>query len=405
MVIRVLFVDDEAELLAGLSQMLRPRRDRWAMSFAPSAREALSVLSAGDFDVVVTDVKMPDGDGVALLSEVRRQYPSIVRIVLSGESRLGPSARAVVDGHQFVAKPCTPEQLGAAIERSLLLRARLTDPALLRIVGAASCLPSPSAKVVALREALLHDDLHRVKELVVSDVTVSTKVLELVNSAFVGLPRAVSDPWDAVTYLGTRGLMELVMTASLFEAVVRSAAVHDRQVKRMQATSHARAAMAAHLAELAGRSRSETRDVWAGAYLADVGELLLLVDDETTARVEATASLIPPDRQRLGASMGAYLISMWGLPHHLVETAALSHDAPDDPAAHGPAYTWLARTLLEDPHVARHVPEDLLRRVDLTHATLLRAVQRTMAPADVAATSWTRGPGDGTTVSLVLPLT
>ncbi|HEX6630253.1 MAG TPA: response regulator, partial [Gemmatimonadaceae bacterium] len=59
---RILFVDDEARILGGLQRMLRPLRDRWDMVFAPGGPAALQELAHGPFDVVVSDMRMPEVD-------------------------------------------------------------------------------------------------------------------------------------------------------------------------------------------------------------------------------------------------------------------------------------------------------------------------------------------------------
>src|SRR5690242_17591571 len=83
---RVLFVDDEPHLLAGLRRMLRPQRHRWDVWFAESGPAALEVMSRGGVDAIVSDMRMPGMDGAALLAEVQRLYPSTARIVLSGQA-------------------------------------------------------------------------------------------------------------------------------------------------------------------------------------------------------------------------------------------------------------------------------------------------------------------------------
>src|SRR6185436_12015998 len=83
---RILFVDDESKILEGLQRMLRPMRDTWEMQFAEGSEAALADLKEQQFDVVVTDMRMPGMNGAQLLSEVRHEYPHIVRIVLSGHS-------------------------------------------------------------------------------------------------------------------------------------------------------------------------------------------------------------------------------------------------------------------------------------------------------------------------------
>ena len=84
--IRILFVDDELNVLEGLQRLLRPMRKEWEIENVESGAAALDLLAQSEFDVVVSDVKMPEMDGVELLSEVRTRFPSVVRIALSGHS-------------------------------------------------------------------------------------------------------------------------------------------------------------------------------------------------------------------------------------------------------------------------------------------------------------------------------
>ena len=83
---KILFVDDELNVLQGLRRMLRVWRDEWDMEFTNSGEEALFSLSQSDFDVIVTDIRMPGMSGDVLLERVRKQHPHMVRIVLSGQS-------------------------------------------------------------------------------------------------------------------------------------------------------------------------------------------------------------------------------------------------------------------------------------------------------------------------------
>jgi HD-like signal output (HDOD) protein/CheY-like chemotaxis protein len=363
-VIRVLFVDDDTDLLSALARMLRTRRDRWAMTFASSGRQALEVLSDGDFDVVVSDMMMPGMDGASLLAEVRVRFPSVVRIVLSGQTHLGGAARDVIEAHQFLAKPCEANRLESAIERSLTLRARLSDPALLELVGGMNCLPSPSTTVIALREELAAEQVNvsKVNALISSDIAVSAKILQLVNSAFFGLPRSLSDISEAVTYLGTQALGELVMSAAVFRSLAHSAPRLEAEIERVQQRGISRASLAADLAEMTGRSPELCRNIWTGAFLADVGDLVLLTSDVVLTDTVAEGLL--------AASLGAHLMSMWGLPHHLVETAALSRDHIDPTSGDGAAFTWIARRLLtgSSDHVA--VSDSDLAVVGLTGADI-----------------------------------
>lgn len=114
----ILFVDDEPGVLAGLSGLLRKQRNDWHMTFVPSGAEALRELAAAPYDVIVSDMRMPQMDGAALLRRVQKEYPHVVRIVLSGQTEEEVSRRLVHVAHQFIAKPCEGRELRQTIERT-----------------------------------------------------------------------------------------------------------------------------------------------------------------------------------------------------------------------------------------------------------------------------------------------
>ncbi|HEX8112839.1 MAG TPA: response regulator [Kofleriaceae bacterium] len=116
---RILFVDDDPDILEIIEGLLRDERERWDMVFAPGALRGLEELAAGTFHVVVTDLQMPDIDGAALLEIVQRSYPSTRRVMLTSETRKVELGRALRVAHQIVTKPCTAAVLREAIARGL----------------------------------------------------------------------------------------------------------------------------------------------------------------------------------------------------------------------------------------------------------------------------------------------
>jgi DNA-binding NtrC family response regulator len=113
--VRILFVDDELRVLEGLRRTLRPMRDRWEMDFVASAVCALDSLDKRPFDVVVTDMRMPAMDGLALLNVVSGRHPGLIRVVLSGYSDVEQKVRAAGLAHTYLSKPCAIEVLTTAI--------------------------------------------------------------------------------------------------------------------------------------------------------------------------------------------------------------------------------------------------------------------------------------------------
>jgi FixJ family two-component response regulator len=114
---RVLLVDDEPAVLAGLARILR---GRYAVLTAESAAAGLDLLAAPDAEVavVVSDMRMPRMDGAAFLARARHVSPRTVRLVLTGYAELGAAIAAVNDGQifRFLTKPCPAPRLVAAVD-------------------------------------------------------------------------------------------------------------------------------------------------------------------------------------------------------------------------------------------------------------------------------------------------
>jgi DNA-binding NtrC family response regulator len=83
---KVLFVDDQREILDIIDIKLRD--ESYEKFYATSASEALDILRNKDIDVVVSDIMMPDMNGLDLLSKAREIKPETIRIVLSGNSQV-----------------------------------------------------------------------------------------------------------------------------------------------------------------------------------------------------------------------------------------------------------------------------------------------------------------------------
>ena len=116
---RILLVDDEPNVLAGLRRTLHRYRDVWDMEFVRVGEQALKCLDSVPFDVLVTDIQMPGMDGIELLGEVFRRHPDVVRMVLSGQTKREKILQSIAPVHQYLSKPCDPETLQEAVARVL----------------------------------------------------------------------------------------------------------------------------------------------------------------------------------------------------------------------------------------------------------------------------------------------
>jgi two-component system NtrC family sensor kinase len=114
--VRILCVDDERNVLRSLERLFLD--DGYEIRTALSGAEGLLHLSqAGTVQVVISDYRMPGMNGVEFLSEVRKNWPDTVRIILSGYADTGAIVSAINEGqiYKFIAKPWNEDEIRVAV--------------------------------------------------------------------------------------------------------------------------------------------------------------------------------------------------------------------------------------------------------------------------------------------------
>ena len=115
---RLLVVDDEENILLTISEVLR--LEGYAVDVASSGTEAVGRLSDHEYDLVLTDLHMADGDGMAVLEEVRGRWPLTITIVLTGFAALETAIQALRHGaYDYLTKPCMIEELKLTVARGI----------------------------------------------------------------------------------------------------------------------------------------------------------------------------------------------------------------------------------------------------------------------------------------------
>jgi two-component system, NtrC family, response regulator PilR len=115
---KILVVDDEPSMRELLSIMLR--REGFAVEVAESRATAARVLATGPFDLVITDVKLPDGDGIEILRHVKAAAPETVVIVMTAYGSTETAVAALKLGAQdYLVKPFDVEELKIVIRKTL----------------------------------------------------------------------------------------------------------------------------------------------------------------------------------------------------------------------------------------------------------------------------------------------
>ena len=369
---RILFVDDETNILDGLRRMLRPLRQEWEMRFASSGEEALGLLDQEPCDVLVTDMRMPGMSGVQLLEETLTRCPEAIRIVLSGQSDRESAIAAVGPAHQYLNKPCDAETLKSTIERAFVLRERISNTTVASLVAGSGTLPSAPQSYLDLKKELESDDgsITAVAEIVGSDPALTARVLQVVNSAFFGMRREVANPLEAVRQLGFDLVGSLALSAGIFGQLA------DPRFERFAGALWRHSLTTATFAKTIARAEGAKADVvnatMTAGLLHDVGKLVLCSgrgDDYlelTQSAKNGSEPLWQLEQEALGTShaeVGAYLLGLWALPDAIVEVVAYHHSPQQAAAGDG--------LLLTAVHVANGFAhqgaDDRAARVDQEH--------------------------------------
>jgi putative nucleotidyltransferase with HDIG domain len=338
----VLFVDDEPMVLQGLRRMLHAEGRRWTLRFAASGPEALDLMGRERFDAVVSDLRMPGMDGVALLSIVMERYPHVARIVLSGEMDPERTLEAVRCAHQFLSKPCEPAALKATLARAFALSRLLEESPIKRLLPRLQTLPSLPAlytEVMAEIQAP-NSSFRRVGNVVARDISMSAKILQMVNSAFFGLSRRIVSPQEAVGLLGFDTVKTLVLSAKIFTQFDPHC-IPSISLTELWDHSLETGLIARMLAKAENLPRPDMEAAFTAGILHDLGKLILAQNfsDEYTAAVNQArreaAGLWEIEPVVFGAShaeVGAYLMGLWGIAEEVVNAIAFHHRPAAAPA-------------------------------------------------------------------------
>lgn len=335
---KVLFVDDEIQVLNGLERMLTTMEDEWDLEFVTSATEALESMSESEFDALVTDMRMPGMDGAELLERVSKQHPEVVRIVLSGQASRESVFRAVSPMHQYLSKPCDVETIRMTVSRACALRDVLQSDSLQRLVSKTTRLPSiPSVYNDIVAEIESPDgSIQRIGELVAQDPSMTLKILQIVNSAMFGLRSNVYSPQQATSLLGMDAVRALVLTVGVFQQFDGN----KLPGFSIEATFRHSVLVGGCARQIAQEQKCEDVVVncaFTAGMLQDLGRLVFAVgmpDEYSPVLTEAAESGRPiaeVETEMLGANhaaIGAYLLELWGLPQQIIETIAF-HETPD----------------------------------------------------------------------------
>jgi HD-like signal output (HDOD) protein len=278
---------------------------------------------------------MPGMSGIELLSEVRKLHPQTSRIIISGVTDQAEAADSLNCTHLFIPKPFDIKTLRSTLARISSLDAYLKDDKLRGLAGKMRSLPSfPLLYLEIIREIESpSSSIQGIAKIVAKDRGITAKILQVANSAAIGLTERVNDPVEAMKQLGMTTVRSLVLSAQVYSTFAPGRLKHFSAdalwAHLMKCGDLARTLMRRERAEFA-----ESEDAFTAGMLHDMGKLMLadsLPDEFEKALALAAQEKIPLPEAELEifgathAGLAAYLFGLWGLPAAIVEAVAFHH--------------------------------------------------------------------------------
>lgn len=124
---RLVLIDDDANILNALKRVLRSTG--WEVTIFSSPLDAITQLVTDDVDLIMSDYRMPEMDGVATLNKLRAACPSAVRLLMSGQADLDGVLKAInqAEIYRFVVKPWDDADLIMTLESALKYQAMVQE--------------------------------------------------------------------------------------------------------------------------------------------------------------------------------------------------------------------------------------------------------------------------------------
>lgn len=332
---RILFVNDPVTA-KNMQDMLDDMLELWEMQFVENEMDVWDRLKNIGFDVIVLDLGVPGINSMELLEKVMEQYPQLVRVIIAGSSDQELVLKAIRFNHQIIVQPFNPRSLKGIINRSCKLREILRNEELERYIAEIKYLPSLPSLYQQIMAELQSPrvSVKRVADLIAQDVTMTAKILQLVNSAFFNLPQKIINPHQAVVLLGIDIIKGLVLHVHIFSAFKLDPRIKEFSIEGLAKHSLQVGKLAREIVLAETNVRSMEEDALVAGLLHDIGKLILLQDPDRYNQVSAhshdrSCNHYHAEYEVLGAShaeIGAYLLNLWGIPEPVVRAIAFHHN-------------------------------------------------------------------------------
>ncbi len=330
---KILIVDDEVQLLKVLKKVFM--KSDYHIFVAESGNEALELLAVEPIDMIITDLRMPGMDGYELLSVVKRRYPDVIRIVLSGYADEKMIYQLFKNNltKMCIYKPWDNASLIQNINQIFELNHILTGNRILQVIKNLEQLPVMNNMYGELCELMdSNAGIDEIERLLMKDQSIVASILHIANSAFFHINTGSLK--KAIAYLGLNQTKNIVLVASITNSNAKSG-----KLKSMYELFSTHSVITNKICNMIYKDlllKEIPPDNSCIGLLHGIGRMVLM--DNFASQYEkiihqwraGEGQLYQIEMDALGVchqELSGYLLDWWGLPYSLVEPI-LYHHAP-----------------------------------------------------------------------------
>jgi HD-like signal output (HDOD) protein/ActR/RegA family two-component response regulator len=331
----ILLAMADTQALADISQALGAG---WMSTSSHSEEEALAQLEKYEFDALLVDFNLGSPDSSELLNLALEERPNTSRFLLAYEADLALVAAKVSGAHQILPKPMEIASVKSRIEEAMAPEATSGKEVGAEAAPRTSAAPIIPAIYAEVLKALESPQVttQQVGEIIARDEELTAEVLRLTNGAYLGSPRDIGEPTEAVAALGL-GTVKAVVMALQFLAENRQLNPGYLSFDEIWQHNTNVALIARDLVMFETNDRALAGEAFVAGLVHDLGKIVLVKNfEDLYGRVHSLARKQPAalweiEKEMFGANhgeIGGCLVGMWNLPGPVVEAAALHHDPP-----------------------------------------------------------------------------
>jgi len=331
--IKILFVDDEQDVLDGIKRMLNVKKNEWELYFSSNPREAIELLK-NNFDIAVIDLIMPEIDGIHILKLLAEKYPQTIRFAFTGTNNKELITDTINLAHQLLSKPTTRTEIINRIEKALRLKKLFTNKNLAALITGENRLPTLPENYFKMQNELEKEypSLKIISQIVEKDMTMTAQVLRLVNSAFFSIPKEITSIQEAVNMLGINVIKSIVLYVELFNFTKN---LNSKIIKQLNIWQHSIkiGLWSKALFSILFPKEITSDSAYIAGLLHDIGYLIISqmenYDVEIRAKLKEGLEIFEAEKNIFNANhaeVGAYLLSVWNLPEPVIRAVANHHE-------------------------------------------------------------------------------